>query len=96
MYFGSLRISEIAAIGIPQLATGPQKCVLKGEHLYLHHENIITVVIPLYHQNSPHKIITSFLAFKDFHEAIHFDCEFLFPQRKNYVNHVKLQFTQST
>ena len=28
MYLGSLWISAIAAIGIPQLATGPQKCVL--------------------------------------------------------------------
>lgn len=29
IYFGSLDMSAIAAIGIPQFATGPQKCVLQ-------------------------------------------------------------------
>lgn len=32
MYLGSLWMSARAAIGIAQLATGPQKCVLKKEH----------------------------------------------------------------
>jgi len=35
MYLGCLRISEMAAIGIAQFATGPQKCVLEEKNVII-------------------------------------------------------------
>lgn len=74
----------MAAIGIAQLATGPQKCVLKKKNViyvisnaYIHDHDPYNISNnnsrERYNHHLPHKIVTGFFALENFHKTVHLE-----------------------